>query len=278
MIKGYIYVITNDINGKQYVGKTCAGIEERWRTHCRDRHKLEARERPLYRAMNKYGLEHFSIQQLEECDQSILNEREAYWIERLNTYHEGYNATLGGDGSAHVNYENIITDYKNGLSPQEISAKYQYHIETVRDYINKAGIEKRPRIINDSIPVKQFSLQNEFIQEFPSSGAAARWIYKNNSSLHSHIDVIAHHIVQAAKGERQSAYKYHWELVNIEDKERVFNKNKPIKCLNNNMVFNTVREATEWCGLRDIERIRACCHNCQQTAGKHPITHEPLQW
>jgi hypothetical protein len=32
----YIYCITNDINNKQYIGKTEKSIEERFREHCSD--------------------------------------------------------------------------------------------------------------------------------------------------------------------------------------------------------------------------------------------------
>ena len=56
--------------------------------------------------MNKYGLEHFRISLIEETDKP--EEREIYWIQKLNTYHFGYNATLGGDGKHYINYNEII--------------------------------------------------------------------------------------------------------------------------------------------------------------------------
>lgn len=74
----YIYVITNNINKKQYIGKTNLTIEKRFKEHIYDSKKERCEKRPLYSAMNKYGIEHFSIEQLEECNESIVNEREQY--------------------------------------------------------------------------------------------------------------------------------------------------------------------------------------------------------
>lgn len=94
----YIYCITNQINGKRYVGKTTQSLEERFREHCKDSIKERCNKRPLYDAMNKYGIENFIIEELEQVeDKNILSEREIFWIKELNTYgSNGYNASKGG--------------------------------------------------------------------------------------------------------------------------------------------------------------------------------------
>ena len=70
---GKIYCISNDINNKCYIGKTTYPIiEQRFKEHCVDSRKPNKEKRPLYSAMNKYGIEHFSIKLLEECEISIL--------------------------------------------------------------------------------------------------------------------------------------------------------------------------------------------------------------
>ena len=74
----YIYVITNNINGKQYVGKTNLTIDQRFKQHLRDSNKERCEKRPLYDAMNKYGIEHFSIEQLEECSVEEAPIKEIY--------------------------------------------------------------------------------------------------------------------------------------------------------------------------------------------------------
>ena len=99
----YIYKITNIINGKSYIGQTSRTIEDRWKEHLHNNHDI-----PLVRAFKKYGIENFKIECLEECSESMVNERECYWISYYDTYYNGYNATLGGDGRVQYNYEAIL--------------------------------------------------------------------------------------------------------------------------------------------------------------------------
>ena len=74
----FIYVITNKINNKQYVGKTLNTIEKRFKQHLRDSNKITLEQRPLYRAIKKYGKENFNISLLEECSFKDLNIKEIY--------------------------------------------------------------------------------------------------------------------------------------------------------------------------------------------------------
>lgn len=46
--------------------------------------------------MNKYGISNFTFEIIEECDKQSLNEREIYWIEYYDSFHNGYNMTIGG--------------------------------------------------------------------------------------------------------------------------------------------------------------------------------------
>ena len=66
---GYIYCITNMLNGKQYVGKTVGSINERFKQHCAEYKKERSKDRPLYRAMRKYGIENFIVEQLIQIEQ-----------------------------------------------------------------------------------------------------------------------------------------------------------------------------------------------------------------
>lgn len=91
-----IYKITNLINGKIYIGQS-VDIKKRWRQHKRNS-QIKGREydKYLYRAFRKYGLENFSFEVIEECNEDLLDEKEQYYISYYDSYNNGYNMTQGG--------------------------------------------------------------------------------------------------------------------------------------------------------------------------------------
>lgn len=92
-IYGYIYIVENVINGKQYVGQT-TDPDARRRAHFNGRSGCPV----LQNAIEKYGSENFEFRILEEGSSlEELNQRETYWISELNTIRpQGYNIEQGG--------------------------------------------------------------------------------------------------------------------------------------------------------------------------------------
>lgn len=181
---GFIYCITNDVNGKQYVGKTTNTIEKRFEEHIKDSTRSRCEKRPLYDAMNKYGIEHFSVSQLEECDLSILEEREKYWINELNTFHNGYNATHGGDGKQLYDYNLFIDDFLSGMGILAIARKYHCAKETVQTAIRQSKLNTNQNNEYKAKSVAQIDINtNEVIQIFPSVSAAAKAIKGDHSNI-----------------------------------------------------------------------------------------------
>lgn len=92
-----IYLITNKVNNKQYVGKTQKDITERFRQHLSayehgERHYLAC-------AIHKYGKDNFGIELIAQVEDDSWEFWERYYIEQLHTHHSegGYNITRGGD-------------------------------------------------------------------------------------------------------------------------------------------------------------------------------------
>lgn len=81
-----VYLITCSANGKQYVGSTVNGWEDRWEGH-KSYMKHGRSNPPMQNSYNAYGMEAFSCRLIETVDGDIdhLVEREQYWIDELNT-------------------------------------------------------------------------------------------------------------------------------------------------------------------------------------------------
>ena len=107
----WIYKITNSINNKVYIGQSVRPIEQRFHRHIQDAESGRL-DTHLARAIRKYGKENFIIEEVEKIeDPKELTEREKYWINYYNSYDEGYNASLGGDGHQKYDYEKIVDFY-----------------------------------------------------------------------------------------------------------------------------------------------------------------------
>ena len=62
-----IYKITNKINNKVYIGLTTRTLKYRWSTHITESKNLN-NQKHLYRAMRKYGIENFTIEEIDSTN------------------------------------------------------------------------------------------------------------------------------------------------------------------------------------------------------------------
>lgn len=95
---GFIYITTNHVNGKKYIGQKKYDNKGKWKDYL-------GSGKHLKNAINKYGRENFSKEIIEECEtKELLNEREKYWIKYYNAVNNNnfYNLATGGDGGVTV--------------------------------------------------------------------------------------------------------------------------------------------------------------------------------
>ena len=87
-----VYVITNVINKKIYVGET-TNLESRLIEHLRRLLSKRHVNEYLQNAVNLYGIDSFEFDVLEFCDYSDRKKREHYWVTHLHALDKtkGYN-------------------------------------------------------------------------------------------------------------------------------------------------------------------------------------------
>jgi group I intron endonuclease len=98
IILGKIYKITNTKNNLIYVGCTINSLEQRFYEHIYRCFKTDYKSK-LYNSIKKYGIENFKIDLIEECGLNLIYETEKKYIKEFDTYTNGLNSTLGGEGT-----------------------------------------------------------------------------------------------------------------------------------------------------------------------------------
>lgn len=145
---GYIYLITNLINGKKYVGQTRTSVQERWYRHCCRANTEKAIG--IDGAIKKYGAENFSCETIKECPIEELDKWEIYYIKEYKTYQGdnadiGYNLTLGGQGGLlfDIDETEMLEMYNNGKTAKEIGEYYHCSDKTIGSRLKKYNIDTK---------------------------------------------------------------------------------------------------------------------------------------
>ena len=209
---GYIYKITNSVNDKVYIGQTIDTLSNRF-----SKHKYEAINYPnnkssLHAAMRKYGVDKFSIVEIEQCDNENLNEREKYWIEYFNSYNDksrGYNNTIGGDGNLKYNSLDFLKLWQEGKTLTQIGDFFGTDRHVVKKHLLSLGIKETELIKNKFGNAKKGVIQIdrdslEIINEFESLTQAANAVGGCVGGISS-----------ACNGKRKTYLNYIWKYKNI---------------------------------------------------------------
>lgn len=265
---GYIYKIWNEDNNKLYIGQTSVGIKTRWSQHLSNYLTNNA---VLYRAMRKHGAGIFHIEQIEECENDMLNEREKYWISYYDSYKNGYNSTPGGTALPSGKMFKRLDDslirelWDNGLSITEISEKTQNSTTSIREHLleyENFNIEesiKRGNIksgISRRKSITQWDLQGNFIAKYESASEASKITGIPDSN-----------IGKCLHKERQTAGDFYWTYENeipiIKTITQIYQYDK-----DNNLIaiYKTKAEAARALNL-DSGSITKVCKGQRKTCG-----------
>lgn len=99
-----VYKITNNINGKVYIGQSI-NIKARWKDHTHVLNRKDSHCTLLQRAWSKYGEENFSFEILELCTEDMLDKIEIKYIKLYDARNNGYNIEPGGNKNKHLSDE-----------------------------------------------------------------------------------------------------------------------------------------------------------------------------
>lgn len=183
---GSIYKITNNINGKIYIGQTSNQVKNRWKQHINSSINEGSRDYNTYLhiAMRKYGIDAFLVEEIEVCDNTQLDDREVFWIDYYNSFNNqcGYNLTLGGGGSQVYKDEYILGMWNEGRTISEIHDESGIDRGWISVRLKACGItddeisRRRYQSTGEKQckPVYQYALNGEYIKSFKSINEARR--------------------------------------------------------------------------------------------------------
>lgn len=148
----FIYKISNDINDKVYIGRTTRTLNLRWKEHIKSLEKGDTRQ--IYCAMRKYGIEHFTIEPIYECDNlDELVKAEYILCKQYSAYENGYNMTEAGETNP-MEFEKSKESHDSKMRSDIVRSKISKKMKEVREkskeyiYIHKGKEQKRIDPIN----------------------------------------------------------------------------------------------------------------------------------
>ena len=203
-----IYKITNQINGKVYIGQTVRTLSERFKEHARKKSYLG-------NAIKKYGKGSFTV---EKIDQSFnvddLNAKEIFWIKEYNSLMpSGYNLCFGGGNTMGYNHKEsskiMMATKKEGMYKKEENPFYgKKHTKETREKMRKAWDKNRKeKLAEDS------RIRNPINQAVRVRNVETGEIFDSVKSAAEAYGLKDTHITRVCRGKRKRTGGYHWEYV-----------------------------------------------------------------
>lgn len=244
-----IYKILNLVNGKIYIGQSVDILNRRWPYHIYCLNSGNHYNKHLQYAWVKYGEKNFEFTIVEECSEDQLDIKEMYYIDLYKSYipEFGYNKTLGGEGGRATEETKVkmSESHKGLLGTPESRAKQSL----------KLSGENNPMYGRTGVLSPVFGRQktDDEIQKIKDS-----WTVERRQKQSQRISGVNNPMTERTGGQNPSAHK--------------------VVCINTGEVFDTIKSAAQWAGLKNHTNIIYVCNGERKHAGRHPITGEKLSW
>lgn len=230
-----IYCIENLVNGKKYIGLS-NDIYRRWSNHLCELEGNYHVNIHLQNAWNKYGVEQFRFYILEKCDESELNLREQFWIEYYNTFKDGYNRTIGGEGIQGVKLskerKEEISKSLTGRPCSEKTKKLMREHMMLQFQDTDFLMKFKEHIESQKTPIKCYNKEG-FVKEYQDIHSAGR-----------ELNIEPTNICKVLKGKHKTCggYTFCYKNENISDDEliRRYTKEKQRKRGHKNSYVNLI--------------------------------------
>lgn len=206
-----IYIITNSVNDKVYIGKTKVGLKKRFYYHRNDRYNFRHKHKKLYVAMNEIGADKFNISLLKQCEDKDGSYWEQFYINKYDSFNNGYNGNLGGDGRLIHNHDKIISLLSEDMCAKDIAKISNCHFDTVRNIANSVGIRLKDRKVTDKRSKQIIQLDYEYneLNIFDSLAEAGKYIANIRNIPYQ--TGMSGHIYDVCIGKRKVAYGFKWK-------------------------------------------------------------------
>lgn len=136
---GIVYLITNKVNGKIYVGQTTKSSSERWKQHC-----ISTNCKKLHNAIKKYSADCFVISEIyTSFSKEDLDNQEIYWISYFKTMDKSFGYNLKSGGSKGINSEEVRERISNSLKERYKENGYK---ERVCKHLKNPSFETREKM------------------------------------------------------------------------------------------------------------------------------------
>jgi group I intron endonuclease len=229
-----IYLITNLVNGKKYVGLS-NNINRRIAEH-KSPKNISKNKTPLQKAFSKYSLHNFKFEILEEVfNIDLLAEREVFWIEKIKPEYNVSDGGLGNKGHklsedvkqilsamGKMQWERKTELQKKAIISQNLKGKQKghVHLQVTKERIRNSLLGKKQSevtVYKRALKLKKTMLGNKNgNKKVVQMGIDYSEIKTYDSAVIAGLDLGIHpsNITKVIKGKQKTAAGFRWKYLN----------------------------------------------------------------